>query len=94
MKKILKWVFAAVSLLIAFVLTALSIAPHDGAGVLLLSLIAILFGSLVLSLVYSAWSSKEWKLEFVNSFSISIGISSIVFILGYLYTALQPMLLK
>jgi predicted RND superfamily exporter protein len=60
----------------------------------LFSLIVIVFGVLITSLTIAVWSNQSRKKSFLNSLPISIGLNSVIFILGYLYSSLQPIILK
>lgn len=93
MKRIVKISFSVITFIFAIVLTVMSASPYE-AKVFLFSIILIVFGGLVISLTWATWTNKDRKNTFLNSLEISFGVSSSIFILGYLFTALQPILLK
>jgi uncharacterized membrane-anchored protein len=93
MKKVIKISFSVIVFIIAMMLTVMSSPPYED-KVFLFSFILIVFGGLVISLTFTTWTNKKRKTTFLNSLEISFGLSSFVFILGYLYTALQPIILK
>lgn len=93
MKKAIKITFSVVSFIFAILLTIISVSPYED-NVFLFSIALIAFGGLTISLTFVTWSNKKRKTVFLNSLEISFGLSSLIFILGYLYTALQPIFLK
>ncbi len=82
-----------ITFILAIVLTIMSASPYQGTT-LLFSILLIGFGAFVISLTWATWSNKNWQSTFINSLKVSFGLSSLTFILGYLYTALQPIILK
>ena len=93
MRKTIKITFSVIAFIIAMMLTVMSASPYEG-KVFLVSIILIAFGGFVISLTYATWTNKATKTAFLNSLELSFGLSSFIFILGYLYTALQPIILK
>jgi hypothetical protein len=92
MRKTIKITFSVIAFIIAVMLTVMS--ASSGGKIVLVSIILIAFGGFVISLTYAAWTNKAIKTAFLNSLELSFGVSSFIVILGYLYTALQPIILK
>ncbi|GGD22578.1 hypothetical protein GCM10011368_25780 [Hyunsoonleella pacifica] len=82
------------AIVIAFVLTTMSSSSYNLLKISLIVFIAILLGALTISIFIMVWSPKNWKSTFLQSFNISFGLSALLFICGYLFTALHPIILK
>src|SRR5690606_41663068 len=93
MTQILITIFSMITLISTIVLTIMSASPYQETT-LLFSILLLGFGAFVISLTWATWSNKNWQSTFINSLKVSFGLSSLTFILGYLYTALQPIILK
>lgn len=93
MKKIARLTLSVVLFLLAIIFTIKSAAPYES-NILFFSILLILLGGIIISFTISVWSKHERKKVFSKSLEYSIGLSSLIFILGYLYTALQPIILK
>ena len=92
MKHILKLTFSIITTIVAFVLFMSSLPPHS--DIFFFPLVIILIGGLVISITIFVWSKKDRKTAFLNSLDISFGLSSLIFICGYLYPALQPIFFR
>ena len=92
MKHILKLTFSIITTIAAFVLFMSSLPPHS--DIFFFPLLIILIGGLVISITISVWSKENRKTAFLNSLDISFGLSSLIFICGYLYPALQPVFFR
>jgi hypothetical protein len=93
MKKAIKISSSIIAFILAIILTVMSAPPYES-KVILFSINLILFGGFVISLTITAWKSHNRKNTFLNCLEFSFGLSSLIFVLGYLYTALQPIILK
>lgn len=94
MKDIKKWGFSILMFGIAMLLTVASRGSHNIEKIILLSVIAIAVGGVAIALTIAVWSKKNRKSFFTDSLKFSFGLSALLFICGYLFTALHPVILK
>lgn len=92
MKHILKLTFSIITTITAFVLFMSPLPPQS--DIFFFPLVIILIGGLVISITISIWSKNDRKTAFLNSLDISFGLSSLTFICGYLYQALQSIIFR
>ncbi|MFA7615221.1 MAG: hypothetical protein WCY16_01400 [Weeksellaceae bacterium] len=83
--------FSIIAIIFAFILSRISHRPDF--PIFIFVLISIAFGGFVISLTIAVWSKTNKKEVFNKSFEISFGLSALIFIIGYLYTALYPVIL-
>ncbi len=88
-----KLIFTALLLIIAGFLTICAVASYESNIAMIMFLFLLLLGVL-LAFGTSLWVTKNRKQKFYESLKITIGICAFVYILGYLYFALEPILLK
>ena len=78
--------FTCISLLFGFIL---SMCSGDGG---IFAIFFFLFSGLLLALGIALWEIKNFKKAFIDSLKISFGISAFIYILGYVYISLVPLL--
>src|SRR5690554_7730154 len=93
MKSNIKLIVSTIAFISAVLLSIVT-SPSNGGIFLVFTSIVILFGGLITSLTIAVWSKKNRKKTITNNLPISFGLNSVIFILGYLYTSLQPIILK
>gem|GEM_PF-2006809 len=94
MKDIRKWVFSIFMFCIAMLLSVAAATPYNIGKLILFISAVIIIGGLAISLSISVWSKRNRKSSFIKSFKLSFGLSALLFIFGYLFTALQPVIFK
>lgn len=93
MKDSLKLTFS----IIIFTLAVLSIGiskDFTEVEIILFFIFLIGLGGLIISLTFAVWAKQNRKEAFLRSLKLSFGLSSLIFLFGYLFTALQPIFLK
>jgi VIT1/CCC1 family predicted Fe2+/Mn2+ transporter len=93
MKENIKRIFSIMAFILAVLLPIVS-HPNNGEKFYVFTLILIVFGGLITSLTISVWSKQNRKKCFIRTLPTSFGLNSIIFIMGYLFTSLQPIILK
>lgn len=93
MKSIIRISLSVLLCLVCFILTVASSSPYGG-RLLIVPLILMMVGGGMLSLTIATWSKGEWKIAFRNSLEYSIGISALIYIVGFLVTALEPIFIS
>lgn len=73
----------------ALIFTSISITPYEGGILIGISLLVILIGGISIGYFISAWSKGSIKKNFKSALKISFGISSLIYLVGYLFTSLQ-----
>ncbi|MEI6122323.1 MAG: hypothetical protein WCQ95_01720 [Bacteroidota bacterium] len=94
MKRTTRIIISIFLVLTALFLTIKSLPSYEQGRILLYDFSIIILGGLLLSLTYAVWSKKNRNIKFIVSFEVTFGISALVFIIGYLYISLQPIILK
>ncbi len=84
-----KIVISIILFITALFLTYLSLPPYDNELIILLSAITILIGGFALGFFISAWSKKDRKERFKNNLKYTFGISSLIYITGYIFASIQ-----
>ncbi|GAA3611947.1 hypothetical protein Q4Q39_04715 [Flavivirga amylovorans] len=91
MTKKIKLILSIIAFVSALILSAVS-HPTNNGKLLIFSLILIILGGLITSFTIAVWSKQNRKNSFLNNLPISFGLISIIFICGYLFTSLQPLI--
>jgi len=91
MKRNIIFIISFIAFISAFVLSGISF-PRFDFKLILFTLIIIVFGGLITSLTIAVWSKQNRKKSFLKNLPISFGLNSIIFISGYLFTSLQPLI--
>lgn len=92
MKNYVNYIFSFIAFCIAMLLPSIAIGFNHIVKWLVLCAIIIIVGGLAISLTLTVWSNKPKKSAFFNSLKISFGLSAVVFIIGYIFTAIHPIL--
>ena len=93
MTRNIKLILSIVAFVSAFTLSGVSF-PRFDLMLIVFTLIIIVSGGLITSLTIAIWSKQNRKKSFIKNLPISLGLNSIIFICGYLFTSLQPLIIK
>jgi hypothetical protein len=84
-----KIIISGILLITSLIFTTISLPHYDNKMRILISLFAIIVGGIVIGYFVSAWSKCNMIKKFKESLKVSIGISSLIYLAGYIFASIQ-----